>query len=116
MDYLLLSNISFFAFHGVNEQETKVGNTFTIDLKIGGDFKSACASDNIEDAINYAEIYQTVKKVMDIPCKLLEHLAEEICIALKKDFTQIESIEIKVTKINPPIVGQMDSASIILYR
>lgn len=116
MDYLLLSNMSFFAFHGVNPQESKVGNTFIVDLKIGGDFKQACISDNIEEALNYAEVYQTVKKVMDVPCNLIEHLAENICTALKKDFKKIESIELKVTKINPPIIGQMESASIILNR
>jgi dihydroneopterin aldolase len=108
--------MTFFSFHGVTEQERKVGNTFVVDLKIGGDYSVACKSDNIDDAINYASIYEEVKKVMETPCNLLEHLAEKICISLKNKFLQILSIEIKVTKINPPIEGQTESASILLTR
>jgi dihydroneopterin aldolase len=116
MDYLMLSGMQFYAYHGVNAQENKVGNTFFIDLKIGGDFSKACLSDNVADALNYASIYETVKHMMDIPCHLLEHLAETICQELKKKFPQIESIEIKLSKTNPPLFGQLDSASVILFR
>lgn len=108
--------MNFYSFHGVNEQETKVGNTFIVNLKIGGDFSKACKSDNIEDAINYASIYDDLKKIMDEPCKLLEHLAEKICTKLKQTYQKIEVIEIKISKINPPILGQIESASIILTR
>lgn len=108
--------MTFFAFHGVSEQERKVGNTFIIDLKIGGDFSVACKSDNIADAINYASLYEEVKQVMEIPCNLLEHLAEKICNKLKNEFIKIQSVEIKVTKINPPIEGQIESASVIIIR
>ena len=106
----------FYAYHGVGEQETKVGNTFIIDLKIGGDFSKACKSDKIEDTVNYASVYDKVKIIMNKPCKLLEHLAEKICIQLKHSFKQIEVIEIKLSKINPPLFGQVESASIILIR
>lgn len=116
MDYILLTKMQFHAFHGVTEQENKVGNTFYVDLKIGCDFTKACISDNIEDTINYADVFSMVDKIMKNPCKLIEHLAENICSELKSRFSQIKSIEIKVTKLNPPISGQLDSASIILER
>jgi len=116
MDYLLLTNMNFYAFHGVTKQETTVGNTFIIDLKIGGDFSEACKSDNIDDTINYESIYEVVKKIMTEPCKLIEHLAEKICIQLKETFLLVKVVEIKLTKINPPIMGQMESASVILTR
>lgn len=116
MDYILLNKMTFFALHGVSEQERKVGNTFIVDLKIGGNFSVACNSDNIEDAINYASIYEEVKQVMGIPCNLLEYLAEKISMKLKHEFPQIQSVEIKVTKINPPIEGQIESASVIIIR
>ncbi|MDD4921532.1 MAG: dihydroneopterin aldolase [Bacteroidales bacterium] len=116
MDYILLSNMQFHAFHGVFEQETKVGNTFLVDLKLGTDMSSACKTDRLEDTINYASVFDEVKLVMQKPCKLLEHLAENICQALKHAFPKIQTIEIKVSKINPPILGQLDSVSVILFR
>ena len=116
MDYLLINNMQFHAFHGVFEQETKVGNTFFVDLKLGADLSKACESDQLEDAINYASVFNEVKSVMKKPCKLIEHLAENICQELKKAFPKIQTIEIKVSKINPPILGQLDSVSVILFR
>jgi len=116
MDYLSINNMQFHAFHGVFEQETRVGNTFLVDLKIGADLSKACESDLLEFTINYASIFDEVKSVMETPCKLIEHLAENICTRLKKVFPTIQSIEIKVTKINPPIQGQLDSVSVILFR
>jgi len=116
MDYIVLTGMQFYAYHGVEAQEKKVGNTFFIDLKLGGDFSKACQSDHIDDTINYASIYETVSTIMATPCNLLEHLAEKICKRLKSDFTQIESIEIRLSKTNPPLIGQMESASVILVR
>ena len=116
MDYLLINNMQFHAFHGVYEQENKIGNTFLVDLKLGANLNKACQSDQLEDTVNYASVFDEVKSVMRKPCKLIEHLAENICREIKNTFPQIQTIEIKVTKINPPILGQLDSVSIVLFR
>jgi dihydroneopterin aldolase len=116
MDYLTLNNMQFYAYHGAYEQERKVGNIFIVDLKIGSDLTTECKSDKLEDAIDYASIFIEVKLLMQIPCNLLEHLAENICKQLKLKFSRIQTIEIKVTKLHPPILGQIESASVILNR
>jgi 7,8-dihydroneopterin aldolase/epimerase/oxygenase len=116
MDFLLLNNMQFHAYHGVFEQERIVGNTFFVDLKIGGDFSQACKSDQIEDALNYASIFTEVQSEMQKPCNLIERIAENICSRLKSTFKEIQTIEIKLTKQNPPIKGQLDSVSILLTR
>jgi len=116
MDYLLINKMQFHAFHGVYMQENIVGNTYLVDLKLGLDLNEACKSDALESTINYASVFDEIKDVMESPCKLIEHLAENICLRLKNNFNKIQTIEIKVTKINPPIVGQLESVSVILYR
>lgn len=116
MDKILLKGMRFYAYHGVGEQERKVGNTFMVDLIVEGDFSKACQSDQLVDAINYADLYESVSKVMQVPCNLLEHLAEAICLSIKHDFPQLSRMEITLTKQNPPLVGQMESASVILIR
>jgi dihydroneopterin aldolase len=116
MDYLQLNNMQFHAFHGVYAQENKIGNTYLVDLKIGADLSKACKSDLLEDSINYASIFDEVKNCMKISCKLIEHLAENICERLKNSFPEIQTIEIKVTKNSPPITGQLDGVSVILFR
>jgi len=108
--------MQFYAFHGVYEQERKVGNTYFVDLKLGADLDKVCKSDELKDTINYASIFDKVKEAMASPSKLIEHLAENICQSIKTNFPQIQTIEIKVTKINPPLIGQLDSVSVILLR
>ncbi|HBL73072.1 MAG TPA: dihydroneopterin aldolase [Bacteroidales bacterium] len=116
MDYLILKGLRFYAHHGVFNQERMVGNTFTVDLKLGGDFTLACQTDTIDNALNYGDVYKTVAEVMAIPSNLLEHVAERICQQLKATYPMIINLEVTVTKTNPPLVGEMESASVVLTR
>lgn len=109
-----LRTMTFYAYHGVAPQETKVGNTFVVDLILTAPLEKAVWSDDLEDTINYASIYEVVKAEMMIPSKLLEHAAGRILTALKSNFPQVIEIELTLSKINPPFGGDIHSASIIL--
>lgn len=113
--YILLENIEFYARHGVFKQETCVGNTFIVNIKIKTDLSKAASSDNLIDTLNYGTIFDIIKHEMDIPSKLLEHVGGRIIKHLKESFGQaIEKIELKISKKCPPIVGQIEQASIII--
>ena len=109
-----LREITFYAYHGVAPQETQVGNTFVVDLVLTAPLEKAVYSDDLDDTINYAEVYETVKAEMRIPSKLLEHLAGRIVTALKKRFPPITEIELVLAKKNPPFGGDVRSAAIRL--
>ena len=70
--------------------------------------------DELDDTINYAAVYAVVKEQMDIPSKLIEHVAGRILYALKERFPQLAAVELKLSKLNPPFGGDVHSASIIL--
>ena len=106
--------MKFYAYHGVLEQERRVGNTFVVDLTLTATLEKAVQSDQLEDTINYAEVYELTKQEMNIPSQLLEHVAGRICRALRHHFPQIEQIEIRVSKLNPPFGGDVHSASVLL--
>lgn len=112
--YIILDSIEIYAYHGVFEQENRVGNNFTVDLKLDVDISRACLSDNLEDTLNYGEIYEVVKREMDIPSRLLEHAGGRIVRSLKQCFPAIEKIELKISKKNPPTGGQIKSAGILI--
>ena len=111
---ITLQAMKFYAYHGVLEQERRVGNTFVVDLTLMAPLEKAVQSDQLEDTINYAEVYELTKQEMDIPSQLLEHVAGRICRALRHHFPQIEQIEIRVSKLNPPFGGDVHSASVLL--
>lgn len=112
--YILLENVTFYANHGVFPQETKVGNVYIINLKLTLNLEDACLSDNLEDTISYADVYEDVKNEINISSKLLEHAAFRIIRRLKDKYNRIESVEIKISKRNPPLGGQLDFASVVL--
>jgi dihydroneopterin aldolase len=112
--YILLNSVEFYAYHGVMPQETKVGNRFTADIRLKVGVEKAACSDELSDTLNYAEIYRIMEKEMKIPSRLIEHVGGRIIRSLREAFPAIEGIELKISKMNPPIEGQVESASIVL--
>lgn len=112
--YIFLENIKIYAHHGVFEQETRVGNYFIINLKLELDLSKAMVSDNLADTISYADVYNIVKAEMEIPSKLIEHVAGRIVKSIKETFVAVQTIEIKLSKLNPPMGGQVEAASVFL--
>ncbi|MEG1617410.1 MAG: dihydroneopterin aldolase [Bacteroidales bacterium] len=112
--FIELEHVKFFAYHGVMPQERIVGNNFEVNLRIRVDFKEALDSDLLDNTISYADVYEVIKKEMMIPSDLIEHVAGRILRALTATWPTIEGIELKVSKINPPIPGDVERASVIL--
>lgn len=110
--YIHLENILFFAHHGVSPQETVVGNEFSITLKLKVDFSTAAATDEIGDTISYADVYAALKEEMEIPSRLLEHVCGRMANRLFQEFASIEEIELKLSKRNPPMGADIDSAGV----
>ena len=109
-----LKGMQFYAYHGVMEQERQIGNYFTVDLVLKVNVEKAVYSDRLEDTINYADIFQRVKEEMEIPSKLLEHVAGRIITRLKKEYPSIEKIKLSIAKQRPPVGGEVKEAVITL--
>lgn len=114
IQYLELKEMIFHAYHGVLEQERKVGNTYTIDLKIYFDFDQAMYSDDIKDTINYASIYEIVRQEMTKPSNLIEHAAGRIVEHIQANFPQIKNSEIRLAKKNPPFGGDIKEVAVVI--
>lgn len=109
-----LEGMEFFARHGVYEEERITGNTFLIDLYLEVDTEKAETGDDINDAVDYGKIYEAVRQEMEVPSRLLEHLARRILNRLQGDFPRAESWEIRVSKLNPPLGGNVEAVSVVL--
>ena len=109
-----LDSMKFYAFHGVAPQERKVGNTFVVALTLTAGVEAAIVSDDLDDTVNYAQVYAVVKQEMERPSLLLESVAGRIVRALHKEFPKINKVRIKIAKLNPPFGGDIRSASVIL--
>lgn len=116
MGTIRIEGMQFYAFHGHFDAEQKVGNKFTVDIKIKTDTSRAANSDQLKDALNYQEVYDVVKKEMDIKSRLLENVANRILNTLHSQFSPIKKCSVKVSKINPPMGGEIEKVSVTLKR
>ncbi len=114
MAKIFIENMEFYAYHGCFEEEQVIGNSFLVNIKFETDTKAAEYSDHLEDTVNYQSVYQVIAKEMQQKSKLLEHLARRIIDAVKKAFPQILWVEVKVSKMNPPLGGKMSCVSVEL--
>lgn len=113
--YITLTNLRFHALHGVMPQEQVAGNDYSVSLRIRFDAGKAMLTDDVNDTINYAEVYQIVHEEMMHPNRLIEHVAHRIADHIVQAFPALSAIDIKLVKLNPPIGADCDGAGIELH-
>lgn len=110
--YILLNELHFHAFHGVGTQEQLVGNDFVVSLKLRTDLSRAMQSDEVNDTVSYADVFQSVKEEMEMPSQLLEHVAGRIIQRLFDDYPTVDEITLTLLKRNPPMNADIASAGV----
>ena len=113
---ILIEDLKIFAKHGVLQEENVVGTYYLVNLEIEANIWKASQTDDLEDTINYAEINDIIHQEMAIPSKLLEHVIGRIFSKLEQNFPQITAMKIKLTKVNPPMKGEMKGVSIEMEK
>jgi dihydroneopterin aldolase len=113
MGIIKVTGINLHAYHGCLEEEGRVGSKYVVNVTIDTDFSKAAETDELHDTIDYVTVYNIVKEEMAIRSKLIEHAGKRIIDRMKKEF-KMNSAEVEVVKINPPMHGDVDSTSIII--
>jgi len=116
MNWIFLDGIEIKAPIGVGEEEKQLGNTINVDVGVFYDFTIASRSDNIDQTVDYAELYEIVNEKLSQPTNLLETVSMEILLDIFRRFKQVEQAKITIRKISPPINGQVQQARILLKR
>lgn len=111
----MLREVRFHAFHGVMPQERKVGADFAVTLRVKADLGRPVFSDNVDDTLNYAALYEVLKREMAQPSRLLEHIAGRIGQAVFDSFPQVETVDVMLTKLNPPMGADSAGAAVELH-
>lgn len=109
--------MEFHGYHGVNPEERNIGQRFIVTLRIHGNFRVPGESDNLEDTINYSEVYELVRKVVEGKAhNLIESVAETIAKHILSSF-QTVAVTVQVTKQLTSTRKQgLQFATIEIYR
>jgi len=99
MDIIFLRELKIDTLIGVYEWEKRVPQTLQIDLEIALPSSLACKTDNIDDALNYADIVRDIQSALaSRHYNLLEALAESIAQILLDDF-KAPWVKVSVAKL-----------------
>ena len=116
MGQIALEGLEFFAFHGYYDEEQKIGNKYGVDLYLSTDLHAAGASDKLAETVNYEVLYRAVQEEMQLPARLLEHVAHRILDRIMSEFGQVKKARVSVSKFNPPLGGICHRARVMLKR
>jgi len=108
-----LEGMHFHAPHGFYDWERKQKNYFTIDLLVRTPGFLDSADDRLEGTFNYETAYQLVSRIMEEPVRLLETICNKIITeVLSSTNVEILFIEVKVSKLQPPLPGRVKASSV----
>ena len=117
LDKIMLDGMVFYGYHGVSEEEKSQGQRFIIDVALTTDLTKAGHTDDLKDTIDYSQVYEMVKEVLEGPKQnLIESLADTIASRILNSY-QIEEVMVIVRKPEVPIKGSvLASAGVKIVR
>ena len=106
-----LLNLSFFAYHGIHEEEKKWGGEFEVTVTISHQpTKNPVV--HINETIDYVSVYKLLKQHMENPRSLLETVVTTFANDVFAHFSQAEELSITIIKKHPPIAAFEGSVAV----
>ncbi|HTX53681.1 MAG TPA: dihydroneopterin aldolase [Candidatus Baltobacteraceae bacterium] len=104
-DRILLSGISFYGYHGVYEEERRLGQRFLVDVELQLNLAGAEHWTDVSATVDYSQVVASVLEVgTGTPCPLIETVAARMATALLSRF-RCQHVTVRLTKPNPPMPG-----------
>ncbi len=114
MGIIRINNIVIYANHGCLEEEAKIGSEYRVDIKIEAGLEKSAGTDRLENTVDYVHLNRIAKEEMTIRSKLLEHVAKRILDRIFEEIQLVREVEVSVSKINPPIGGNVGEVTVVL--
>ncbi|APY08440.1 dihydroneopterin aldolase [Winogradskyella sp. J14-2] len=114
MGIIKVENIRVFANHGCLKEETTIGSDYRVDIVVNADLSKSSQTDNLSDTVDYVFLNKVVREEMAKPSKLLETVAQQIIDRILKEDKLVSKVTVSVSKINPPIGGDVEMVTIKL--
>jgi dihydroneopterin aldolase len=114
-DLLRLQGMRFFGHHGCLADERSAGVHLDVDAEVRTDTREAARTDRVEDTIDYAQLVEKCRRVVeDDSYHLVETVAERLAAELLTD-ARVASVRVRVAK-QPPLAVAVDRFSVIVER
>ena len=115
MNRIEVDGIKLYAYDGCLKEEGVIGGHYVVDVTIDTDFSVAAETDDLSNTVDYVDVNRIVTEEMAIRSKLIECVGwriVETIIALDN----VANVTVKVTKLSPPINGDVNNVAIIIQE
>lgn len=116
MERIEVEDIKLFGYHGCLDEEGLIGTDYRVNVTVWGDLKQASETDHLKETLDYVVINKVVAEEMAIRSKLIEHVARRILDRLMEEMPLAQKAEIKLSKLHPPINGDVEKVSVVMSR
>ncbi len=107
--------MAFYGYHGLFEEEAKLGQKFEVDVEIYGNFRGF-AHNNTPHAVDYPRVCNIVERVVTGErFGLVEALADRIADVLQTELG-LTKLLVRVRKPNPPVSISFDGVEVEVIR
>jgi dihydroneopterin aldolase len=113
--YIYLNDVRIHAYHGVLPQENQVGQDFLVSARCGVNVTSAMENDMLEVTLDYGVLYRLIESEMAKTSQLVEHVAGCIAQRVFDEFPQVTSLDLSITKLNPPFGADCKGAGVEIH-
>lgn len=116
-DYIKITGLKIFAYHGVFDDEKRDGQDFYINAKLYVNLRTPGKSDALTDSLHYGEACHFMQQVFtEKNFDLIEAAGEYLCERLLKEYAELEAVELEIEKPSAPIGLPFTNVSVTLHR
>jgi len=110
--WIRIQTLSFFAHHGVYDEERKAGNHFEVDVEIAVP-DSFGTSDSLESTLDYVKVFDAVAaRSASRRYMILECLCQDMCMDVIELDHAISEVIVRLRKLKPPASADVKSVEI----
>jgi dihydroneopterin aldolase len=100
-DTILLEGMNFVGYHGTRPAENELGQRFVVDVALRCDLQAAGQSDDLGQTVDYSQVHDCVRAVVEgPPLRLTEAVAERIAATILREQPLVQAVRVKVSKPN----------------
>lgn len=116
-DWIVLRGMEFEGHLGYSDEERADAQVIEIDVELGLDLRPAGATDDLEQTVNYARVFDICRaQVEQHSHRLLEAIAENVASDVLAYDARIRTVVVEVRKPGVPIDGVLEHAGVRIER
>lgn len=116
-DLICLKRIGVFAYHGVHDEEARLGQRFYISVALRLDLAEAGRGDNLDASVSYAGIAGLVQQIaVGQRFRIIEALGEAIAAAILSGFPRAGEVTVTVEKPGAAVAAILEGIAVTITR